>query len=372
VIVAGGGVSQSEALEETKALAQYLTAPVVNSYLHNDTFPGDHELALGPIGYCGSKAAMRTISKADVVLALGCRLGPFGTLPQYDMAYWPEKASIIQVDSDAGVLGLSKRVNLATAADCREYARELLAALKALRSDLTPNARRLEDVSQEKKSWADELEEWSTSKSKLMHPRRFLWELAKAMPEGSIVTTDIGNNCSMANSYLKFSDIRQHIAALSWGNCGFAYGAALGCKLGRPDTPVFAFQGDGAWGISGLSEVMTAVREKIPVIAIVAQNFEWGAEKKNQIDYFGNRFVGTNLEENPSFAQVAEVMGAKGYRVEDYQEVGDVVRDAVASGQPCVIEGIIQGGEEVLAEPFRRDALHKATRLLPKYHHLNV
>jgi sulfoacetaldehyde acetyltransferase len=176
----------------------------------------------------------------------------------------------------------------------------------------------------------------------------------------------------MANSYFKFSDIRQHIAALSWGNCGFAYGAALGCKLGRPDVPVFAFQGDGAWGISGLSEVMTAVREKIPVIAIIAQNFEWGAEKKNQIDYFGNRFVGTNLRENPSFAKLAEVMGAKGYRVEDYREVGDIVADAVASGQPCVIEGIIQGGAEVLAEPFRRDALHKATRLLPKYAHLNV
>jgi sulfoacetaldehyde acetyltransferase len=372
VIVAGGGVSQSEALEETQALAHYLTAPVVNSYLHNDTFPSEDALALGPIGYCGSKAAMRTIARADVVVALGCRLGPFGTLPQYDMVYWPEEASIIQVDSDAKVLGLSKKVDLATAADCKEYARELLAALKGLRPDLAPKASRLEDVKQEKIAWAEELEQWSTSTNKLMHPRRFLWELARAVPKGSIVTTDIGNNCSMANSYFNFSDIRQHIAALSWGNCGFAYGAALGCKLGQPDAPVFAYQGDGAWGISGLSEVMTAVREKIPVIAIVAQNYEWGAEKKNQIDYFGNRFVGTNLRENPSFAQVAEVMGAKGYRVEDYQEVGDVVRDAVASGQPCVIEGVIQGGKEVLAEPFRRDALHKATRLLPKYQHLNV
>jgi sulfoacetaldehyde acetyltransferase len=159
---------------------------------------------------------------------------------------------------------------------------------------------------------------------------------------------------------------------LSWGNCGFAYGAAMGCKIGRPDASVFAFQGDGAYGISGLSEVMTAVREKIPVIAIVANNFEWGAEKKNQIDYFGDRYIGTNLRENPNFAKLAEVMGAKGYRVENYREVGDVVQDAVKSERPCVIEGIIQGGKEVLAEPFRRDALQKATRLLPKYAHLNV
>ncbi len=117
---------------------------------------------------------------------------------------------------------------------------------------------------------------------------------------------------------------------------------------------------------------MTAVREKIPVIAIVAHNFEWGAEKKNQVDYYDDRFIGTNLRENPSFAKLAEDMGAKGYRVEDYRQVQDAVRDAVASRRPCVIEGIIEGGEKVLAEPFRRDALKKAYRLLPKYRHLNV
>jgi sulfoacetaldehyde acetyltransferase len=372
VILAGGGVSQGQALEETRALAEYLTAPVVNSYLHNDTFPGRHELAVGPIGYCGSKAAMRTIAKADVVLALGCRLGPFGTLPQYDMVYWPEKAKLIQVDVDGKVLGLSKKVDVGSVADCKEFGRELLAVLKALKPDRKPVKARLEDVRKEKKAWDDELEKWSTSTQKLMHPRRFLRELARAMPRGSIVTTDIGNNCSMANSYLTFEGIRQHIAALSWGNCGFAYGAAMGCKVGCPEAPVFAFQGDGAYGISGVAEVMTAVREKIPVIAIVAHNFEWGAEKKNQVDYFADRYIGTNLRENPSFAKLAEVMGAKGYKVEDYKDVGDVVKDAVKSGQPCVIEGIIQGGKEVLAEPFRRDALQKATRLLPKYAHLNV
>ena len=133
----------------------------------------------------------------------------------------------------------------------------------------------------------------------------------------SIVTTDIGNNSSLCNAYLKFTDVRQHLAALSWGNCGFAYGAALGAKIGRPKVPVFAFQGDGAYGISGLSEVMMAVREKLPVIAVVANNMEWGAEKKNQIDYYHNRFVGSNLPDNPDYARLAEDMGAKGFKVED-------------------------------------------------------
>ena len=372
VILAGGGVSQADAMEEVKALAEYLTAPVVNSYLHNDTFPAGHKLSVGPIGYCGSKAAMRTIAKADVVLALGSRLGPFGTLPQYDIAYWPENAKIIQVDMNVAVLGLSKRVDIASCADCKEYTPELLKAVKEIAPGLTENAGRLEDVAKEKKIWADELEEWSTSTNKLMQPRRFLRELSLAMPDGSIVATDIGNNSSMCNAYFRFSGVRQHISALSWGNCGFAYGAAMGAKIANPKAPVFAFQGDGAYGISGIQEVMTAVREDIPVIAVVANNFEWGAEKKNQIDYYDNRFVGSNLRENPDYAALAEVMGAKGYVVEDYNEVQDVVADAVASGRPCVINAKIQGGEEVLAEPFRRDALKMPERHLDKYAHLRA
>lgn len=372
VILAGGGVSIGNALPETRALAEYLSAPVVNSYLHNDTFPYEHELCAGPIGYCGSKAAMRTIKKADVVLALGSRLGPFGTLPQYDIEYWPQKAKVIQVDIDHKVLGLSRRVELAILADAKEFAGELLERIKTIKPGLKPNQERKRDVAREKEGWEAELELWSNGTEKPMHPRRLLKEMSKAMPEGAIVATDIGNTSSMCNAYLRFDDVRQHLSALSWGNCGFAYGAALGAKMGRPEAKVFALQGDGAWGISGLSEVMTAVREKIPVIAVVFNNFEWGAEKKNQIDYYDNRFVGANLLENPSFAQLANDMGAKGIKVENYGDVGDAIRTAVDAEVPVVIEAIIQGGEEVLAEPFRRDALKKPVRHLKKYEHLIV
>ncbi|MBI4454983.1 MAG: sulfoacetaldehyde acetyltransferase [Acidobacteria bacterium] len=371
VILAGGGVSMGAALEETKALAEYLTAPVCNSYLHNDSFPAGHPLSVGPLGYCGSKAAMRTVAKADVILALGCRLGPFGTLPQYGIDYWPKDAKVIQVDIDHRVLGLSRRVEVAALADVKEFAREVFQILKS-RSNLKPDRARLEDVKRENAIWEEELEKLSTSTAKLMHPRRLLREFSRAIPGNSIVTTDVGNNSSMCNSYLKFGGVRQFLAALSWGNCGFAYGAALGAKIGRPEVPVFALQGDGAWGISGLSEVMTAVRENIPVIAVIFQNYEWGAEKKNQIDYYNNRFVGTNLRENPSFAKLAEDMGGRGFRIENYGDVQDVVRTAISSAKPCVIEAVIEGGANVLAEPFRRDALNKPVRYLPKYAHLNA
>jgi sulfoacetaldehyde acetyltransferase len=372
VIISGGGVSQGDAMGEVRALAEYLSAPVVNTYLHNDTFPYSHELGCGPLGYCGSKAAMRTIAKADVVLALGTRLGIFGLLPQYDEAYWPDDASLIQVDRDAKQWGMSKIPDLFSVADVKEYTTELLLELKNAQPNRPRNEERIADVAKEKGAWDEELEDWSSSTSELMHPRRFIWELTRALPGDALVATDIGNTCSITNGYLAYDGPRQHLAALSWGNCGFAYGAAMGAKIGKPDAPVFAIQGDGAWGISGLSEVMTAVREDIPVIAVVINNHEWGAEKKNQIDFYGDRFVGTNLRENPDFAKVAEAMGATGFTVEDYRDVKDVVREAVASGKPCVINAIVEGGAKVLADPFRRDALAMPTRHLQKYAHLNL
>jgi len=372
VILSGGGVSQSDSIAEVQAIAEYMTTPVVNTYLHNDTFPRDHQLAVGAIGYCGSKAAMRTINKADVIIALGTRLGPFGTLPQYGEEYWPKDAKIVQVDINHKVLGLTQKVDVACLADVKEFSVELLKALKARKPNAEPVQATLDDVKQENAKWAEEKDEWSSSTNKLMHPRRFLKELAEVIPQDAIVTTDIGNNSSMTNDYFHFNSSRKHLAALSWGNCGFAYGAAMGAKMAAPNSPVFAFQGDGAYGISGLSEVMTAVRENIPVIAIVANNHEWGAEKKNQVDFYGDRYVGSNLHENPDYAQLARDMGAVGIRVEDYGDVQDAVREAVTSGRPAVIEGVIEGGANVLADPFRRDALKKPQRLLEKYKSTNI
>ncbi len=371
VILAGGGVSMSGAIPQVRELAEYLTAPVVNTYLHNDSFPSTHELSIGPIGYCGSKAAMRTIAKADLVLALGTRLGPFGTLPQYGMDYWPKNAKVVQVDIDHRQLGLSKPVHLGIAADAGEFAAQLLTKLRASEEPRKPGADRLAELKKEKEIWLQELSSWSTAPSKLMHPRRFLAELSSAVPKHSIVTTDVGNTCSMCNSYFGGNGGRQYLAPLSWGNCGIAYGLGLGAKIGAPDKPVFALQGDGAYGISGLSEVMTAVRESIPVIAVVFNNNQWGAEKKNQIDYYDNRFVGANLD-NPDFAQIARDMGAEGFRIEDPKDVREVVEASLKAEKPVVIDAVIDGSASVLADPFRRDALTKPVRFLEKYKHLNA
>ncbi|MEE2704036.1 MAG: sulfoacetaldehyde acetyltransferase [Myxococcota bacterium] len=371
VILAGGGVVMSEGGEETRALAEFLQAPVVTSYLHNDAFPASHPLYCGPLGYQGSKTAMRIIAQADAVLALGSRIGPFGTLPQYGIEYWPEAATIIQVDSDERVLGLVKPIGVGIHGDARGAASTLLEVLRTRGSEgvrcLRNRDQRLAELEAQRKDWEGELDQLSAGDRSPIEPRRALRELERAMPENAMVSTDIGNVCSVSNSYLRFDQPASFFAAMAFGNCGYAFPTAMGARVARPDRPSIAYVGDGAWGMS-LAEVMTCVREQIPAIAVVFNNGQWGAEKKNQIDYYADRFVGTNLE-NPSFAGIARAMGADGVTVDHPGQVGEARRLAVASGRPTVRD-LIRGQE--LAEPFRRDALKKPLRLLEKYKDYSV
>lgn len=363
VIVAGGGVAFAGAGSELQALAEYLTAPVVNSYLHNDSFPNSHELSAGPLGYQGSQAAMRLIEKADVVLALGSRLGPFGTLPQYGLDYWPKTARIIQIDADLRVLGLVRPVELAIHGDARASAAALIEDLRQLENGRPRNLERIRLIAAEKAAWKETLAAQSgANEPGRVDPRRALAALAKARPANAMVATDIGNVCSVANSYLQFDEPNSFFAAMAFGNCGYAYPTALGAKVGRPDRPSIAYIGDGAWGMS-LAEVMTAVRENIPAVAVVFNNGQWGAEKRNQIDYFDNRFLGTELE-NPNFADVAVAMGAAGITVEHEDQVGDALQSAIASNRPTVINLRLT---QALGDPFRRDAFKPPHRLLEKY-----
>jgi sulfoacetaldehyde acetyltransferase len=381
VILAGGGVVMSEGVPACRALAERLGAPVVSSYLHNDSFPASHPLACGPIGYHGSKAAMRVLAAADVVLALGSRLGPFGTLPQYGFEYWPAAAKLIQVDADPRVLGLVKPATVALCADAREAAQALLERLagRALAGD-AGRAERAARVRAEQQSWAEELAGWehehdawsvaAAAGSSRLHPRAVLRELERALPERAMVSTDIGNICQIANSYLRFEPPRSMFGAMMFGNCGYAFPAIVGCKAAAPERPAIAYVGDGAWGMS-FGELLTCVRERLPVTAVVFNNEQWGAEKKNQVDFYANRFVGVELE-NPSWAAVARALGVHGVTVEKLSDVGPALRDACAAqreGRTTVLEILVT---RELGDPFRRDALKPPKRLLPKYKSLSA
>jgi sulfoacetaldehyde acetyltransferase len=381
VIVSGGGVIFSDGVDECVRLAEQLDAPVVNSYLHNDSFPANHRLWAGPLGYQGSKAAMKLIAEADVVVALGTRLGPFGTLPQHGLDYWPRQAKIIQIDSDHRMLGLVRQIAVGIVGDAREAAKALQYKLANRKLAAGANrSERLKRIEAEKAAWEDELGRWTqetdpwslkmAAESRDMHPREMLRALERALPSDVMVSTDIGNICSVANSYLRFNRPNSMFAAMSFGNCGYALPSLIGAKAAAPERPAVAYVGDGAFGMS-FGEILTCVRESIPVTAVVFHNKQWGAEKKNQVDFYNERFVGVNLQ-NPSFAAIAKAMGAEAIVVETVDDVGaalDKACDAQKHGKTTVIEALCT---MELGDPFRRDALKKPLRLLDKYRHTNV
>ncbi len=162
VMISGGGVIMGGAFADAIALAERIGCPVVNSYQHNDSFPASHPQWCGPLGYQGSKAGMRLLSEADVVIALGTRLGPFGTLPQYGMDYWPKTAKLVQIDADSKMLGLVKKVDVPICGDAKAAAQALLALLagRTLACDAT-KAERAARIAKEKAAWEQELSAWT-------------------------------------------------------------------------------------------------------------------------------------------------------------------------------------------------------------------
>ncbi len=373
VILSGAGVVIGNAIADCAALAERLDAPVCSSYQHNDSFPGSHPLACGPLGYNGSKAAMELIAKADVVLALGTRLNPFSTLPGYGIDYWPKTARIIQVDINADRIGLTKPVTVGICGDAKQVARQILAQLSKTAGDADRTARKAL-IHQTKSAWLQALSSmdhedddpgttWNLDARKRdadrMSPRQAWRAIQAGMPKDAIISSDIGNNCAIGNAYPTFEKGRKYLAPGLFGPCGYGFPAIVGAKIGCPDLPVIGFAGDGAFGIS-MSEMSSIGREEWPAITMVIfRNYQWGAEKRNSILWYDNNFVGTELDPKLSYARVAEACGLKGIVVRTQAELTSNLREACAAqakGVTTFIEVILN---QELGEPFRRDAMKK-------------
>ena len=373
VILSGAGVVLGNAIDECKKLAESLDAPVCSGYQHNDSFPGSHPLAVGPLGYNGSKAAMQLISKADVVLALGTRLNPFSTLPGYGIDYWPSKANIIQVDMNSDRIGLTKKVTVGICGDAKLVAQQLLEKLSKSAGNIDREKRKAL-IHQTKSAWLQTLtsldhEEddpgttWNKdarSRDKDRMSPRMAWRAIQAgLPSDAIISSDIGNNCAIGNAYPTFEKGRKYLAPGLFGPCGYGFPAILGAKIGCPDVPVVGFAGDGAFGIS-MSEMSSCNRKEWPSITMVIfRNFQWGAEKRNSILWFDDNFVGTELDPELSYAKVAEGCGLKGVQVKTQNELTSALQKSCEDqkkGITTFIEVILN---QELGEPFRRDAMKK-------------
>ena len=377
VILSGAGVVIGGAIEDCKKLAEKLDAPVCSGYQHNDSFPGSHPLAVGPLGYNGSKAAMQLISKADVVLALGTRLNPFSTLPGYNIDYWPKNAKIIQVDMNPDRIGLTKKVTVGIAGDAKLVSQQILNKLSSTAGNNGRDERK-NLIHQTKSAWLQTLSSldheeddpgtvWNKEARERdkdrMSPRQAWRAIQVGMPNDVIISSDIGNNCAIGNAYPTFEKGRKYLAPGLFGPCGYGFPSILGAKIGCPDTPVIGFAGDGAFGIS-MNEMSSCARKEWPAITMVIfRNYQWGAEKRNSILWFDDNFVGTELDPELSYAKVAVACGLKGIAVKTMEETTAAIKQSCEDqkkGITTFIEVILN---QELGEPFRRDAMKKPVKV---------
>ena len=377
VILSGAGVVIGDAIQDCKKIAEKLDSPVCSGYQHNDSFPGSHPLAVGPLGYNGSKAAMELISKADVVLALGTRLNPFSTLPGYGIDYWPKEATIIQVDMNPDRIGLTKKVAVGICGDAKMVSQQLLEKLSSTAGDAGREERK-NLIHQTKSSWLQTLTSldhedddpgtvWNKEARERdkdrMSPRQAWRAIQAGMPDDVIISSDIGNNCAIGNAYPTFEKGRKYLAPGLFGPCGYGFPSILGAKIGCPETPVIGFAGDGAFGIS-MNEMSSCAREEWPAISMVIfRNYQWGAEKRNSILWFDDNFVGTELDPELSYAKVANACGLKGVTAKTMEETTKAIKQSCEdqkNGITTFIEVILN---QELGEPFRRDAMKKPVKV---------
>ena len=333
LLLVGGGVTWAAATDLVSCLAARHALPTITAYGRNDAMPNDDPLYVGPLGRAGSPEAAQACQRADLLLVVGSRLGQFTSF--YDARYIQPGTRIVQIDVDGRDIGRVYPVAVGIQADARETLAALLEVLAQDRVGQTPE------------TWQQEARELRARRHARLHaeaaldaepvkPQRVYAELRRVLPPDTIVALDAGAAPAYGYDRLQFTRPRTLLTPLDLGGLGFAFPAALGAKLGCPAAPALAIHGDGGF-LMNAQELETAVRHGIAAVVLVLNNNCWGSEKAYQRHFYNARYVGTDLG-NPRYDRFAELFGARGYYVERPARIGDVVRDALAAGQPAVVE----------------------------------
>ena len=347
LIVAGGGIKYNSKYKEVIELSKLLNIPIVTSAGHGDAVPYNYKLNAGQMGPRGNPVASKLVKEADVIIALGTRLGFNSTFYSYENIN--KKAKIIQVELEKKMLGRYFPISLGINADAALTAKQLYNEVKKQRINLN-----FKDWTN---SYLKEKYKFINNRNKIkpknspIQPSGLFKELRKVLPKNTAITLDAGTLCLQATDSLEYYDPPSLFTPLDFGLVGFSFACGLGVKLAKPNKTVVSLMGDGGFGMT-ISELSTAVEYKINTITIVMNNKSWGAEKAYQKDFYGRRYLGADIS-SPRFDKVAELYGAKGFKVTKTSEINRTLKAALKVKKPVVID--IDVDPKALYS-FRRDS----------------
>jgi len=337
VILAGGGVISSSSSEELLKFAEIIGAPVTTTLLGKGSFPEDHELALGMLGMHGRRPANFAVDDCDCLIAVGCRFSDRTTGKVDEFA---KNAKIIHIDIDPAEIGKNVDVDIPIVGDARIILLNLVKSLS--RSRVSVNG-----------EWANHLKKFKMSgvprtsfDDVPLKPQQVIKEIMEAVDEDTIMTTDVGQNQMWMAHYFLSKKPRTFLSSGGLGTMGFGFPAAMGAKVAMPENDVVAVCGDG--GFLMVSQDLATIKEyDIPVVVCVLDNRYLGMVAQWQNLFYEKRFSHTHLGEVPDFVKLAEAFGVSAERVEKPGEMRETLQNAINSGEPTLIDVIIDP-EEIL------------------------
>ena len=347
VIIAGAGIKYSLKYKNVVKLAELLNVPIVTAAGHGDAIPFNHKLNAGQMGPRGNLVASKLVKNANVIIALGTRLGFNSTFYSYENIN--KKAKIIQIELEKRMIGRYFPVAVGIYGDAATIAEQLCKEIKKQNIIL--------DVQKWTNNYLNERKNFLLKRDKFaqknfpIQPKSLFKQLRQVLPKNSAITLDAGTLCLQATDALEYYDPPSLFTPLDFGLVGFSFACGLGVKIAKPKKKVISLMGDGGFGMT-ISELSTAVEYKINTITIVLNNKSWGAEKAYQKDFYGKRYLGADIS-SPPFDKVAELYGAKGFKVKKVSEINQAVREALKINKPVVIDVDV---DPKALYSFRRDS----------------
>ena len=333
VIIVGAGVKYNSKYKEIIDLAELCNMPIVTAAGHGDAIPFNHKLNAGQMGPRGNPVASKLVKEADVILAIGTRLGFNSTFYSYENIN--KKAKIIQVELEKKMLGKYFPIAVGIYADAATVTKQLFNEIKKEKIKL--DLKEWTDTYLiERKKYLKNRDIKNLGKNFPIQPQGLFKQLRKVLPKNSAITLDAGTLCLQATDALEYYDPPSLFTPLDFGLVGFSFACGLGVKIAKPKKTVVSLMGDGGFGMT-ISELSTAVEYKINTTTLVMNNQSWGAEKAYQKDFFGKRYLGADIK-SPSFDKLAELYGAKGFKVKKISEISEAVHEAIKCNKPSVVD----------------------------------
>ena len=349
VLYVGGGVIKAEACAELAELAELTGIPVVTTLMARGAFPDSHRQNLGMPGMHGTVAAVAAMQRSDLLITLGAR---FDDRVTGQLSSFAPDAKVVHADIDPAEIGKNRVADVPIVGDCKEVLTELVQALRAS-TDPTP------DLS----SWWAQLDEirgtyplgYDRPSDGALSPELVIERIGRAAGPDAVYVAGVGQHQMWAAQFVSYEKPRTWLNSGGLGTMGYAVPAAMGAKMGMPDTEVWAIDGDGCFQMTN-QELATCAIEGVNIKVAVINNGNLGMVRQWQTLFYGERYSNTNLSTHetstrrriPDFLLLAEALGCVGLRCEREEDVDAVIAQARAiNDRPVVIDFVVGADAQV-------------------------